>query len=125
MRIAVEFFKKNFKNKDSKKAYLKACRWIAKNVISKNTEEEITTFQINKIPNDIPTFEVILYCCLDEIDIKESFCNACKEIHKSFFINENFNCNECKMNGYRNRCRKNITIKKKYREQRLSYLLNK
>ena len=125
MNITEKFFETNFSHEESKKAYLAACKWIAVNIISKVEVSESVTFSIKKDSNaDLPTFKIELYCSINESDLQKKFCDRCKEYHKSFFINQEYNCGTCKARAYIDGVKQKINTKKSYRKERLDYLLN-
>lgn len=125
MKIAIKFFEKVFKGEDSKDVYLKACKWIAKNVIS-TVEIGETFWRIEKERDtDLPTFKLELYAMLDANETGEKFCIKCKEFHRSFFINQDFNCSRCNMKTYKNELEDKLSIKKQWRKERLKYILEK
>lgn len=125
MKIAIKFFEKEFKSEESKNAYLKACKWVAKNIISK-VEIGETFWNINKVENaSLPTFKLELYCMLDESEFRQGFCDKCQQFHKAFYINQFYNCNRCNMKTYTEYAESKLIIKKTYRKERLDYILNK
>ncbi len=124
MEVVKRFYVKEFSGDDTKQAYLKACKWVAKNVISKVEIGKNTLIKYIKNA-DLPTVTVELYCVFDEKETGEKYCNICKEFHKTFYINQEYNCNACKMKGYMATIDKKLLIKMNYIKQRLSYVLNK
>lgn len=123
MKIAIKFFEKSFVDEVSKNAYMKACKWVAKYIISK-VEIGETFWNITKVEKaNSPTFKLELYAMLDDTDFENGFCNRCQEFHKSFFINQQFNCNKCNMKAYQNQIKQKLDTKKGYRMERLKYLL--
>lgn len=127
MKIAEKFFSKEFTAVKSKDAYLKACKWVANNVVNKITDIGETFWKIEKIVEEDTktTFRLELYCLLDTKEEVDKFCANCKSMHKAFFINENYNCNRCNMKAYVDRMRIKLDVKKEYRIERLNYLLKK
>lgn len=100
-----KFFERNFYAHDSKTAYMKACKFVATNVISEKSKVEVerVTWDIVNVTseeNGLPTFRLSLYYKFDDTEFMEETCKACKQFHKSFFINEAFNCNRCNKVGY-------------------------
>ena len=89
------FYEREFKAKKSKDAYLKACKFVASNIISASSKVEVSkvTWDIVRVSNDddLPTFRLTLYYKFDDTEFMKQTCEACKQFHKSFFINENFN----------------------------------
>jgi pantothenate kinase len=127
MKIAKVFYHKEFSANESKKAYLKACKWVANNVVNKESDIGETFWKIYKTfeDKDKTTFRLDLYCMLDAKDEKYRFCKACKEHHSSFYSNNVYNCNECKMITYVDRIEARLDIKEQYRKERMEFLLNK
>lgn len=98
-----KFYERKFVAQDSKNAYLKACKFVASNVISKGSKVEAAKVTWDILPvesDDLPTFMLTLYIKFDDTEFMKKTCDACKEFHKSFFINENFNCDRCNKVGY-------------------------
>jgi hypothetical protein len=117
MKVSSKFFEITFKHDISKKAYLEACKWLATEVIDKDDMSEVL-YEIEKIKDtEEPTFKVSLYTSLDNMEFKENFCNRCREIHKSFFVNENTNCDTCKMQAYLKQYEAKIAIKEQYKKE--------
>lgn len=125
MQISLEFFRKDFTSKkDFKTAYLKACKWAAQNIISK-VEIGETFWRIEKVKDaDLPTCRIVLYAMLEDTDITESFCKACKSFHTAFFVNQEFDCNRCKMQAYKKQIQQKLDIKKAYRKEKLKHVLD-
>lgn len=113
MLISMKFFEKLFKSEDYKDAYIKATKWIANNVLK--VEIKDVTFKISKIDKtDLPTIKLELFAGLDSNDLKNHRCMVCKEFHRSFYINQEYNCNACRMKGYLDEANQKLTIKKHY-----------
>lgn len=95
-------YEKEFTDKVSKVAYLDACKWLASHVFKNPKLSDFITVKIVKKENKKSfTFKVILYATIDEKEVKEDFCNKCKQLHTIFFCVDKQNCNECKMFGYK------------------------
>lgn len=109
-----KFYEREFKAKDSKDAYLKACKFVAGNVVSKSSKVEVTkvTWDVVRVENgsDLPTFRLTLYYKFDDTQFMQQSCDACKQFHKSFFINENYNCSRCNKIGYENNIKQKLII---------------
>lgn len=99
---------------DSKAAYLKGCKKIAKFVASKkykNLAMKVVNLGERK-------FCFILYTMLDITEEQSHFCKMCKEMHCSFYINEEYNCSRCNYKTFMKRMREKLTISKGfYREE--------
>lgn len=114
VRYSEKFYSKKFSDGESKKAYLKACKWLAKYVLSK-PEFKNVEFSIDKSEeDDAYVFELSLYAVLSEDELRERHCQICKETHSSFFISEETNCNWCRLGAYQRRMDKLIGSKVQY-----------
>jgi hypothetical protein len=122
-----KFYEREFKDEDSKKAYLKASKFVASNVISKGSKVEVSkvTWDIVRVEGDLPTFRLTLYFKFDDTELMKQTCDVCKEFHKSFFINENFNCNRCNKVGYEKKIEQKLLIGTEYYRKLLDDELNK
>ena len=89
IEYAERFAKKQFTAETMKDAYMKAIKWYATNVISK---DELHNVQV-KI-------------------VKE-------QMHSAFFINENYNCNQCSYNGYKERLKQALRLSKEYCREKI------
>ena len=94
-----KFFEQKFSDKVSKKAYLDACKWLAQNVYSKPVSEYVTV-KITKVEptrkNPKTTFVVELYASINENEVKDNFCNKCKQMHTIFYCIDKPECEKCK-----------------------------
>lgn len=115
MKLTIEIYKTQFSNEDSKEAYLKACKWLAKHIISKVEFKDVLYTMEKHYVNELPTFEITLYAVLDDTDDVKRICESCTEFHRSFYVNTQFNCNKCNMQAYRNQMIEKLETKKKYK----------
>ena len=122
-----KFYEREFKAEDSKNAYLKACKFVASNIISKGSKVEVSkvTWDVVRVEGDLPTFCLTLYYKFDDTDFMKQSCDACKEFHKSFFINENYNCNRCNKVGYEKNIEQRLLTGAEYFRKMLDDELNK
>lgn len=126
-----KFYERKFRAEDSKEAFLRACKFVATNIISKGSKVEAANvvWDIIRVSEgedeSLPTFQLTLYCKFDDTRFMEQTCEACKEFHKSFFINENFNCNRCNKVGYEKNIRQKLMISAEYLKRMLDDELNK
>lgn len=127
MQTIAKFFERDFTGKKYyKQAYMKACIWVAKNILSKQVEIGETYWKIAKVENaDCPTCHLELYAMLDTKETEKSFCQSCKDFHCKFYINEEYNCNSCKMQAFKKQYENKLKIKQQYRKERLNNMLNK
>lgn len=113
MLYVQKFYEKTFKAKKSKDAYMKACKFVASNVVSKASKVEAAkvTWEILKEEEaDLPTFRLVLYAKFDDTEFMKQTCQACKDFHCSFFVNENYNCDRCNKVGYEKNVQQKLGI---------------
>lgn len=113
-----EFFKKSFTADSMKSAYLSAAKWYSTNILSKAEFINVHVQFVKEDKDKFPTITIYLFAVQDgEKDIMIQHCKCCKEMHQSFFINENTHCDKCSALGFQNRLEQKINIKKDwYRE---------
>lgn len=101
--------RKVFAGDTVKDAYLKACKWYASNIIAKDDLHEVQVEY--KKDTEANSIEMILYAVLPAEEVMQQHCDTCKEIHHSFFINEENNCNVCNVGAYERRMKQKIGTK--------------
>jgi uncharacterized paraquat-inducible protein A len=111
IRYCQEFYTVKFRGKNMKDAYLRACKWFATNVLSKDELHDV--YAEYEKDEQSPTVTIHLYVSLTEEVARQEHCKVCKEISKSFLFEEE-HCSECKLKGYFNRVNNKIDIKSKY-----------
>ena len=111
-----QFAQKTFNGTSVKDTYLKACNWYASNVIAVDQLQEVQVEYIKGI-NQVT---IKLYAVLTESEVMEQHCQCCKEMHHSFFINEDTACNRCSAMAYQRRLERKISTKAGYYKQLLS-----
>lgn len=119
MKITTVIIKKEFSDKISKDAYLKACGWMAKNVVSKAEAGDMSFSITKKADASLPTFILEVSTVLDVVEHQESFCGSCREFASSFFMNKSVDCNGCKYNAFIKQVDQRILIKKSYKKEKL------
>lgn len=118
IKMSQEFYKRHFTADTMKAAYMLAVKWYATNVLSK--AELINVHVEFEKDKQSPTVTIHLYAVLDdEQEVFSQHCRCCEEMHHSFFINENNNCNICAAKGYQNRMEQKIKIKKDWYKELL------
>lgn len=120
VKFSTEFFRKTFKADNMKTAYLSAVKWYSTNVLSK-VEFANVHVQFEKITDgESPAITIHLFAVQDgEKDIMSQHCQCCKEMHSSFFINEDTHCGRCSALGFQKRLEQKIGIKKGYYKEML------
>ena len=118
---AVKFAKKQFTADNMKAAYMKAVKWVANNVLSKD-ELQDTLVKYEK-DEQYPTVTVHLFVEIPEKEIRKRHCEICKESHAHFYINEHTNCDWCNCKAYQRRTDDMLKNKRRfYHEQLKKYL---
>lgn len=117
MKYSVKAFEKDFSKEESKQAYLKLCKWLAKNVISNVEFSKNITYQIEKVEGKLPTFKLTLFATIEEEDIADDYCLKCKQLSNLLYSNIKPDCEHCKMSGYMKKKREYInSFKEFYKE---------
>ena len=86
----------SFSCKNYKESYLKASKFVSKYI----KLDKALSFRFIK-EDDFKTIKVEIYFMYEEKELASHRCKVCKEFHHSFFINEENNCNVCRMKAYR------------------------
>lgn len=115
-----EFFKKEFTDESMKAAYLKACKWYATNVLSKDELHNVQVEFEKDNKGEFPTVVIHLFAVLSEDELRKRYCEICKESHSAFYMNQNYNCNRCEANAYQRRMDDRLRIKLEYYRQLIS-----
>lgn len=127
MNISQKFYEKEFSNDSPKQAYLDACEWIAKNILSKSSKVEVTkiAWRIVKTSKDFPTFRLELFVAYDEEEVSSNVCSVCKELHSAFFVNEEYNCTRCNKEAYRKKLKTKLDTGCTWFNELISKMLEK
>lgn len=112
VKCCQEFFSKEFVAKTMKEAYLKACKWYATIVLSKNELKDVLVEYIKSedVTNQSPSVTVKLYAHHNTKEITEIHCKACAEVHKFYYLND-VHCNNCNIQAYKRRVIESIQAK--------------
>lgn len=124
MKYSMRVLRKRFEAERSKDAYLNACEWLAKNVLSKEDEVGEFMFGIKKVKEaENPTFELSLYVSLEESNLNKQMCDACKQVHTLFYVGADTDCDRCRAGVYRKRMDEGLRIKAQYMKEKLKRVL--
>lgn len=107
-----QFGKKTFRGASTKDAYMNACKWYATNVIAKDKLHNVQVEYIKEKGDNAVT--MVLYASLPEKEVMDQHCTCCREMHHSFFINEDVRCDRCSAIGFQKRLEQKLTIKISY-----------
>ena len=119
MKVAEPFFSKTFIENTSKEAYLKACKWVAKNIVSNNNYEtkdlKDTFWKVEEEKQG--EMKLTIYCLLDFSEKEKKFCELCQSYHKRFYHNEDRDCSRCNHKAFKSRIYEDLRIKRSYRRE--------
>lgn len=121
VKYCQEFFSKIFVANTMKEAYLKACKWYATMVLSKNELKDVLVEYIKDedVVNQLPSVTVKLYVHHDPKEVGEKHCKACSEVHKFYYLND-VHCNNCNIQAYRKRVIESVQIKSSFYSEKMS-----
>jgi len=120
IKYSKEFYKKSFTADTMKLAYMSAVKWYATNVLSKVEFANVHVQFIKETKSKYPTITIHLFAVQDgEKDVMSQHCQCCKEMHRSFFINEDTHCSKCSAAGFQRRLEEKINTKKNYYKEML------
>ena len=122
MEAITKYFVKKFKSEiSSKAAYLKLCKWMGENIVNHDVLCN-TYIHIDKyMEEQIYVYKLSLYASISEHESRHEFCNACKEFHTKFYINQQYNCDKCNMTARMKDVETKLLIKKEYRKETLKH----
>lgn len=118
LHYSEQFAQRVFNGATTKDAYMKACKWYASNIIARDELHEIQC----EFVKGINQVTLKLFAVLPEAEVLASHCQCCKEMHHSFFINEDTACNRCSAMAYQRRLKQKIAIKVGYYKSLVSKL---
>ena len=119
MEHATKFFTRKFSGESQKAAYLKACKWVATNILADDEISRDVMWKITKL-KDLPSVELELFGAVNDAEHVKQFCSSCKQFHSLFYINQQQNCNCCNMMAYRSQAEEKGKLKKNYKRKLLS-----
>lgn len=120
-----KIYEKSFSNEVSKQAYLNACAWLAKHILSKGDLPKYVTTRIVKQEKKVKNkfvFNVEIFVTIDEAEVHDNFCHKCKQLHTIFYSINKPECSKCNMFVYRQKIADNIKNIKNYLEDKLGEL---
>lgn len=80
---------------------------------------ENTTFKVRKKNGTKDVYIVYVYTNLEMKEAQKEFCKNCKYFHKSFYINEEYNCSRCNMKSFLKIMSDKSKISKQYYRERM------
>lgn len=120
---ASKLYQKAFRGNKSKDTYLKACGWLAQNVISNEHINDNVMYNIEKgYDNETGCYlyVITIYAKMNKEEIKGRHCAICKEVNGSFLMNEEIKCDWCKLQAYFRREDEMIKEKKRFIKEKMS-----
>ena len=125
IKYSEEIAKKDFTSDTMKEAYMKAVKWYATNILSNDILKDVQVSYEKISDGNRPVVRMRLFAVLDESTLRRNHCEICKETHKLFYINEETNCNWCKLKAYQERMKDTIKQKKTaYRDTLVKVIYN-
>lgn len=112
--------KKVFRGMDQKDAYMKAVKWYASNILASDKFHEIMV-EYTKLPDGGIT--MTMWSTMSQQEIMDDHCQCCREMHHSFFINEDTHCDRCSAISFQKRLEWKMGIKLGYYKELLHKLL--
>lgn len=99
-----EIKRKEFSDEQSKEAYLKACKWLAKNIYSRDEFAKYLVVNIEKKKKcKLPTFVVKIYISINEDEVSELHCKMCRTKNNIFYQIDKTDCDFCVHTAYKRR----------------------
>lgn len=120
MLYTQKFGKKTFRGDDMKDAYTKATRWYASNIIASDKFHHI---QVEFEKSGDNAITMTLYASMVHKDVMDQHCTICREMHHSFFINEDTHCDRCSACGLNKRLESKLAIKLEYYKELLRKII--
>ena len=112
LTYAYKFGSKTFGGKSTKDAYMKAVKWYATVVISK---DKIHGIHVEFVKHkDEPKVTIVLWAVLDEKAERDEYCKICREVHTAFYSNTGYDCQRCSVLGYLKRLEQRAFVKSNY-----------
>lgn len=106
-----------FVDEKAKEAYLRGCKVLAPFIAS--GKYKFLSLKIERSESNKNAFVFTLYGDIDISCEQKDFCKMCKEMHKAFFINEEYNCSRCNMKSLLKRLQQKSKIQREYFKTRL------
>ena len=97
MLVAQKIDKIKFSEENYKESYLKAIKFASKLI----SRERKLCFRYEKDLEDKKSIYLLILFLYNESELSSHRCKGFQEFHHSFFINDETNCNVCKMQAYR------------------------
>lgn len=121
IKYSREFYKKSFTAGTMKSAYMSAVKWFSTNVLSKAEFDNVHVQFIKEMNEEFPTVTAHLFAVQDgEKDVMEQHCRCCREMHHSFFINEDTHCSRCSALGFQKRLEEKVNAKRTWYKEKLN-----
>lgn len=119
---ASKLYQKVFRGNKSKETYLKACGWLAQNVVSdEHINNNVTYSVVKSYDRESGTYlyTVTIFAKINKEEIEKRHCSICKEVNGSFLMNEQIKCDWCKLQAYFRREQSMLKEKKLFVKNRM------
>lgn len=108
---------KEFKAGTTKDAFLKASKWVANHVLANDLDLNIKYSKY--YDGDLKVVKVTVLVPLSTDKIMERHCTVCKEMRKTFLLEERNICAECKLSAYQKRAEQMVKTKQEYAREKI------
>lgn len=125
IKYSEPIMRKRFSGESLQEAKEKALEWIGEYVICKDELKDVSYTVDVDTEQQSPTIAVTLFAHLEVSEVQDRHCKICKEFHKSFFVNENCNCNACNLVAFEKRMEDTLRSKKLFYKENLRRILSK
>lgn len=112
LSYAYKIGSKSFVDASAKKAYMRAVKWYATHIISRDALHDIHVEFVKSKTE--PKVTMTLWAALDEEAAREEHCKICREVHALFYSNTGYDCSKCNVSGYLKRLEQKALIKVEY-----------
>lgn len=102
---------------DRKDAYLKGCKRYAQYIASSQFQN--ISLKVEHVEGNPKALRFILLTTIDMREEQEAFCKICKELHCSFYINEEYNCSRCNLKSFLRKLQHRTNISKGYYKSKI------
>lgn len=107
-------FSKRFVGKTKQEAYLRVCKWLGENIVSKKAELCEVSYNIEDTSTtESPTYMLHVFFKFSETELREQTCKACREFSSLFYVRSYAEpCGNCKALAYINRMEDSLRTRK-------------
>lgn len=105
------------KSDNEKEAYIDGCKKYAKYIASSKYKNLMLKVDRTSVKGE---FVFTIFTNVELSGDQKNFCKMCKEIHSSFFVNEEYNCNRCNLKTFLLREEQKLRISKQFYKEKMN-----